>query len=135
MLIPTITALYAGLLALIYLVLTINVIRGRIRFRVGLGDGGERKLQQLVRSHGNFSEYAPMMVVLLLLLELSMLSGLWLHLIGGGFVMGRLCHAIGIGGSSGPSLWRTLGMLLTMAALLASGVLLVYASVQAMGLH
>lgn len=126
MILPQVTPLYAGLLALLYVVLTINVIRGRWRMRIGLGDGGEKQMQKLVRAHGNFSEYAPLVVVLLLLLELAQLSPQLLHALGGAFVVGRILHAIGIGRSAGTSAGRMIGTILTLTVLTTQAVLLLW---------
>ena len=67
----TITALYAGLLALLFLALSINVIRYRRGEQVSLGDGGKRKLARGIRAHGNFAEYVPLVLVLMSIAELS----------------------------------------------------------------
>ena len=67
----TVTAVTAGLLALVYLVLSIRVIKLRGQNSISLGDGGNEALQRAIRGHGNFAEYAPMGVLLLLIAELS----------------------------------------------------------------
>ena len=55
----TVTSLYAGLLALLYLYLTSRVIRFRRGRRVDMGDAGDPLLQRYIRAHANFAEYAP----------------------------------------------------------------------------
>ena len=65
----TVTALYAGLLVAALLFLTYRVILHRRGRRVDLGDGGDRLLQRYLRGHGNFAEYVPLGLLLLLLLE------------------------------------------------------------------
>ena len=61
----TVTALYASLLALVFLGLSFNIIRLRRLLRVGVGDGGEKELSKAIRIHGNFSEYMPLALILL----------------------------------------------------------------------
>jgi hypothetical protein len=63
-----VVALYAGILALLYLVLTFRTIVLRGRLRVTLGDGGSEALQRAIRAHANFGEYVPLALVLQLLL-------------------------------------------------------------------
>ena len=90
-----ITALYAGLLAVLLFVLSIRVIglRGNPAFSfIARGKGDDELLQRAIRAHGNFTEYVPMMLILLAFLELSDASELKLHLLGGGFLIGA-CNA------------------------------------------
>jgi uncharacterized membrane protein YecN with MAPEG domain len=63
-----ITPLYAGLLALLYLVLSYRIVVLR-RNKVSLGDGGNPILQRRIRAHGNFSEYVPMILIMLGILD------------------------------------------------------------------
>ena len=55
----------------------------------------EIKLQRNVRAHGNFSEYVPMFLILLLIIEiLGLLSFNYLLTLCLIFTYGRLAHAI-----------------------------------------
>ena len=69
MIFPATTALFAGLLSLLFIGLSAWVMGGRVRGNVLLGDGGKDALQRRIRSHGNFSEYVPMALGLVALLE------------------------------------------------------------------
>ncbi len=122
--VPEVTALYAALLALFYLLLTVNVIRSRYRYQVGVGLGAKGEVALPVRVHGNFAEYTPLALLLLLVMELMLVPTLWLYVLGGAFTLGRLLHAIGLSGSAGTSFGRMAGMVLTMAYLLISALLL-----------
>ena len=114
---PAVTALYAGLLALLLIVLGLRVVRLRRRFRVGLGDGGEGVLQQAVRVHGNAVEWCVPVLLLLLVAELNRASPLLLHAAGVALLVGRLLHAAGLSRRTGASLGRVAGMLVTIAAM------------------
>ena len=119
-----ITSFYAAILALLYVVLAILVVRQRIKHRVGLGTGKEPRMLQTVRMHGNFAEYVPLLLILVALLELQQ-SPVWqLHLVAGLTFAGRVLHAVGLWRSSGTSVPRFVGMLSTFAALIAGAVLL-----------
>ena len=55
----------------------------------------EAKLQRNVRAHGNFSEYTPIFLILLVILEITGKSSFnYLLLICSIFAYGRLAHAI-----------------------------------------
>jgi uncharacterized membrane protein YecN with MAPEG domain len=114
---PAITALYAGLIALLLLALAARVSLLRRRFKVGLGDGGQRDLQRAIRVHGNAIEWAVPAILLLLVAELNRAPPLFLHLCGLAVLVGRLLHAIGLSGSGGYSFGRFTGSALSWGAL------------------
>ena len=120
-----ITALYAGLLAILLFVLSIRVIglRGNPAFSfIAHGKGNEELLQRAIRAHGNFTEYVPMMLILLAFLELSEVSELRLHLLGGSFLLGRVMHGICMGFMRSNMLLRIGGTALTLFPLLAAAI-------------
>ena len=88
-----ITGFYGALLALLYMRLTMGVVKQRRHHRVSLGDGGVDALQQAVSAHNNAGQYIPLFLVLLLVLELQQLHWALLHLAGIAFLTGRLLHA------------------------------------------
>ena len=122
---PTITAFYGGLLGVLSFVLAVLVINQRRRTHVGIGDGGDRHLALAMRAFGNFAEYAPLALVLFVLLELSGGPRLAVHLCAGGFVVGRIAHAFGISRSSGESIGRAVGMTLSFVSMLVASIWLV----------
>lgn len=124
-----VTGFYAALLAIFYVVLAFAVVRQRMKLRVGLGDGQQPSLIKAIRIHGNFAEYVPFALLLLLLLEQKAGLSWQLHLIGGLILGGRILHALGLMKSSGTSPWRFLGMVSTFTALLVSAGLLLWQSV------
>ena len=118
-----VTALYAGLLALLLVVLTLRVVRLRWKFRVGLGDGGERAMTRAIRVHGNATEHVPVALLLLLVAELNHAGPALLHGCGAVLVVARLLHAVGLGKSAGASWQRAAGTVGTV------GVIVVLAAV------
>ncbi len=114
----TVTALYASLLALVFLTLSFNVIRLRLKLKVGVGDGGERTLTKAIRIHGNFAEYVPLALILLASYELNGANTVWLHVLGAILFIGRVLHAIGLSKSIGTSKPRFAGTLSTFIVLL-----------------
>ena len=123
-----ITALYAGLLATLLFILSIRVIglRGNPAFSfIAHGKGEKELLQRAIRAHGNFTEYVPMMLILLAFLELSEVSELKLHLLGGSFLLGRVMHGICMGFMRSSMLLRVGGTALTLFPLLAAAIALI----------
>lgn len=120
---PTIvTPLYAAILALIYIWLSIRVIAIRRRLWISIGDKGNADLMRQSRVHGNFSEYVPLCLVLMLCAEL-LLAPIWLaHALGVILVVARALHAIGVGRKPESLTLRTFGMLLTFFVLIAGAL-------------
>jgi uncharacterized membrane protein YecN with MAPEG domain len=123
---PIITAFWAGLIGLLALVLSINVVRLRRKLSVGLGDGGHEPLERAIRIFGNYAEYTALCLVMIALLD--MLAGpRWLiHACGIALLVGRAAHALGISRSSGASVGRAVGMVLTWLVILVTGIALVW---------
>ena len=115
------TLLFAGACALLQFALTALVVVQRVRSKIPFLDGGDPTLLRRVRAHGNFTETAPMALLLMLLLELSGVASAWLMLFGTALLLGRLLHAAGLLGWGGHRL-RLLGMALTLAVLSLGGL-------------
>lgn len=115
------TLLFAGACALLQCALTALVIVQRVRSKILFLDGGDSVLLRRVRAHGNFSETAPLALLLMLLLELGGVASAWLVLLGSALLLGRLLHAAGVLGWGGHRA-RLLGMALTLAALSLGGL-------------
>ena len=116
---PAVTMLYAGLLGILLVLLAMNVVRFRLGNKVGLGVGEGGLLEQPVRVHANFTENAPIFLVLLLVAELSGAPLAVLHAAGGVFVVARVLHAVGLSGNKGRSAGRFVGSLGTWLTILA----------------
>lgn len=91
-----ITSIYAALSSLLIVWLSFNVVKLRQSGRVILGDGGNSELQVAIRAQGNATEYIPISLILLLLLELSKGNALMLHIGGVALLIGRSLHAYGL---------------------------------------
>ena len=108
-----ITLFYASLLGLLLIVLSLQVLRYRVRVDVK----GSESAQRMLRVQANFSEYVPMAVILLALLEDAGAPPFALHTLGSLLVLARLSHAIGLGYFGSRNYPRTLGALFTFLIL------------------
>lgn len=113
-----ITALYAGLFAILLLFLTLNVVRLRREHKIGLLDEGNIVLRKAIRMHGNATETIPILLILMGLAESNAASPLLLHVVGSVGFFCRVWHALGIAKSSGVSKGRLFGMLGTLLVIL-----------------
>ena len=123
-----ITAFYAGLLAIFFVLLSIHVIRRRLANMVSLGDGGDVELSRRIRVHGNFAEYVPLGLILIGLSESLGTTPMLVHGLGLALLVGRMSHAWGLSPANGLQAFRTVGMVLTFGMLLVgAGTCLVLA--------
>ena len=126
---PPITALYAALLALLFLRLSLNVIRIRLRTRIAFGVGGDAGLERAARVQANFAEYTPLLLLLIFLVEVSSYPAWTIHLLGAVLLAGRGIHAYGVSREPEDSRFRSAGMISTFGVLLASAAMLLAACV------
>ncbi len=121
-----VTPVYAGLLALWMLVLSLRVISRRAKARVSLGDGGDPELQRAIRGHANFAEYVPLALLLLLILELSHFSIYLIHALGLALLIARLLHGYALSFTAQFKVGRSWGAVLTFVVIIIESVLCLY---------
>jgi len=119
-------ALWAGLLLLLLVVLSLLVVRQRGKHNVLLGDDGVPELLRATRAFGNAAEYAPAGMAALAILALAQAPAQLVHITGGTLFLGRVAHAVGISLSGGPSIGRIAGMTLTWIAFIFAGAALLF---------
>jgi uncharacterized membrane protein YecN with MAPEG domain len=118
-----ITAIYAGILALVILALGINVTVHRVKLKVPLGDGGNAQMLRMIRLHANAIEYIPLALLLMAIYEIN---GGWhaaLHVIGIALIAGRLIQTAGMWSTEMPGIGRRIGQALTWVSLAALALL------------
>ncbi|MEM9146466.1 MAG: MAPEG family protein [Pseudomonadota bacterium] len=120
-----VTAVYAGLLTLWIIYLTVRVGQMRTRHKVSLGDGGERAVLHASRAHGNAVETIPLTLLLMALAESIGAPAIALHLLGLGLVAARVLHGMYFFGGARVLALRSVGMGLTalVQLVLALGLL------------
>jgi uncharacterized membrane protein YecN with MAPEG domain len=120
-----IVPLYAALLALLFVVLSVRTLRLRRRLRIAVGDAGDATMLRAMRVHANFAEYVPLSLVLLFFVESDGASALLLHGLGLGLLVGRLVHAYGVSQARERFAFRVIGMALTLGVLAVSALRLI----------
>ncbi|WP_174293121.1 MAPEG family protein [Sphingomonas bacterium] len=114
-----ISLILAAACAIINLWLGIRVGQVRQREKAWVGDAGSEPLIRRMRAQLNFVENVVFVLVLVALIELCTGSNIWLAILAGVFVAGRLLHPFGMDG------WmpgRMIGATTTMLVQLALAV-------------
>jgi len=120
--------LYAALLAVIFVALSVRTLLLRRRLGIAIGDGDDPRMLRAMRAHANFAEYVPFSLLLFFFVEVAGASALSLHALAASLLAGRLSHAIGVSRVDERYAFRVLGMALTLAPLLlAAGFLAIHA--------
>ncbi len=108
-----VTLITASILALIALVLAFRVSFGRYKHRVSVGDGGNPDMTALIRTHGNFVEYVPLILILMGILEMSKVNRIMLLIVAVLLIVLRIFHVIGMPRRA-PNFFRATGAIGTM---------------------
>jgi len=100
----------AGAAALVNFWLSWRIAQIREAEKISVGDGGNMRLLSRMRAQLNFAEYAPVVLILIALIEAARGTHLWLWIVAALFILGRVLHGFGMDG------WRfgrTAGMICT----------------------
>ncbi len=121
-----VTLITASVLALMALILAARVSRARMKHRISMGDRGNDEVLVRIRTHANFVEFVPLLLILLALLEASGADRTGLIAAAVALVLARLMHAIGMPRPA-PNVFRAGGAggtYLLMAAMAVWGLVL-----------
>jgi uncharacterized membrane protein YecN with MAPEG domain len=122
-LLPT-TLCLAAAAAVINIWISMRVGRVRQATKVSVGDGGDEMLVRRMRAHANFIENTPLTLILIAAIDLSGKGATWLAVVGAVYMLGRVCHALGMDGGS--LQWaRGLGTAITMLTQLGLAIVAV----------
>ena len=115
-----ITPLYASLLALLFVALSVRALRMRKALRIAIGDSGNAAMLRAMRVHSNFAEYVPLGLILISMVELQAAAPLVVHGLGLGVALlaGRLSHAWGVSQVRENFAFRIFGMAMTLGTLI-----------------
>ena len=117
-----ISTVLTSLLALLFVRLSLQVVRLRRKNRVSLGDGGHEDLRRAIRGQGNCAEYGPIGVLLVLVAELQsahIIATIVLGVLAAAFLLGRVLHGYAFAFTTGNMTLRVRGMQLTILTILA----------------
>jgi hypothetical protein len=128
--IPVVTTLAAGVLGLIFAVLSVLVVTQRANGKVELGNGGDvaSPLLVAIRSHANFAEYVPLALILIGLIEMRSGPTLLVKILAGALVLARVIHPVGMR-MTGRNPFRAGGFLLSILVLAVAGVAAVLSAI------
>jgi uncharacterized protein len=119
----SITALYAGILALIVVALAVNVTVHRTKLKVPLGDGGNPEMLRMIRVHANAIEYLPLALVLMALYEINGGSHTLLHVAGIVLIIGCILQSWNMWNTARAGFGRIAGQSSTWLTIVALAVL------------
>ncbi|MDG2003877.1 MAG: MAPEG family protein [Novosphingobium sp.] len=111
----------AAAAAILNIWLSIRIGQVRAKEKIIHGDGGNEALIRRMRAQANFIENAPLVLILIAVIEASEKGGSWLPIVGGVFILARVSHGLGMENPKGGPL-RSIGVLVTMLTLLGLSV-------------
>ncbi|MBR0799526.1 MAPEG family protein [Bradyrhizobium jicamae] len=123
--VPSVTAGYLAILALLYATLALLVIRLRQSNLAPFSDGGNVALRNAIRAHGNFIEYVPIITLMVAFLEMSGTPATRIHVLMGALLLSRLIHPLGMYARPGTLLFwigRAGGIFITISLLITGAI-------------
>ena len=118
----TIVPVFSAFFAVMFVLLSINVIRARRKHKVGIGTGRNKSVERAMRVHANFAEYVPFALLLIALLELNKSNSLLLMGLCSVLLVGRLVHAYGVSMENERFAFRVSGMMMTFAVIVIAAL-------------
>lgn len=109
-----ITPYYAAILALLFIILSVKTIKTRREHKVAIGDGGEKSILRASRVHANFSEYVPLALLLITMLEIQSYAQWIIHSLCITLVTARIVHAYGVSQTNENFKFRIFGTAMTI---------------------
>jgi uncharacterized membrane protein YecN with MAPEG domain len=122
---PTVTILYAGILGLMLLILSLNIFREWVTVAIGSREADER-WKRSERAHRSFIEFVPMILLLMTLIELHGAPRSIMHAIGIVLVLARGLHAYGVGNGKMANIVRVVGTQATFLILMICSLASIY---------
>lgn len=117
-----VTPLYAGLLTLLFVLLSLRVVSLR-RSGIAFGDNGDVGVVRIVRAQANFAEYVPLALLMMGFLEVGRHSIYVLHALGVILVIARLLHGSALSFGWQPRRARVAGAALTFGVLIVEALM------------
>jgi uncharacterized protein len=114
-----ITTILTSVLSLVFVWLSMQVIKRRRQLKVVIGTGGEKELEWAIRAQGNFSEYVPIALILFACAEYNKTDWRVLSIFAAALICGRLMHAYGFLFAREDFGFRVKGMMLTFWTIMA----------------
>jgi uncharacterized protein len=128
-----IVPIYAALLALLFVALSMRTLRMRRNLHIAVGDAGNAAMLRAMRVHANFAEYVPLALLLAFFAEIRGARPLLIHALCVCLVIGRCAHAYGVSHVKENFRFRVFGMAMTLFSIIAGAITLILSYVGGMG--
>ena len=115
-----ITAIFAALLALMLVGISVRITALRAKKKISFSDGGDAELGAAIRVQGNFIEYVPLALALMGVIEWTGAAPGLVYAFGAVLLVARITHAFGL--YSGVFKARVIGTSTTWLLLAAGAI-------------
>ena len=114
----SIVPVYTAIFGLMFVYLSICVIKQRRSAKVSIGDGDNPTLRKAIAVHNNFSQYVPLALLLIAFVELNHAPATITHGLCACLLVGRVAHAYGLAQAVQIMKLRQIGVLLTFGVII-----------------
>ena len=109
---------YTAIFGLMFIYLSLRVIKQRHSAKVSIGDGDNPALRKAIAVHNNFSQYVPLALLLIAFVELNHAPAIYTHGLCACLLVGRVAHAYGLAQPIQVMKLRQIGVLLTFGVII-----------------
>lgn len=113
-----ITTLTASFISFLFIIISLKIIKLRHRYKVSIGSSGNEQLEMTIRAHGNFAEYVPIALLLMLCAEANQTNVMVLCILAFSLILGRFFHAYAFVFNKSHFKFRVSGMILTFSTII-----------------
>lgn len=118
-----VTLFTASILGILIVMISFKCAMRRLNEKIEIGIGQDPKLERLMRAQANLTEYTPISIILIGLLEANGTNIQILYTLAGVLIVARLMHAYGFVTTPGKNPGRFYGTSLTWLTILVACVL------------
>lgn len=119
---PEVTAIYAGLLGLMSIVVAFPAGKLRGETGISIGDGGNQELLLAMRRQANFIEVVPLALILLAIMEMNGVTVWAIHGLGAALIIARVSHALGLKADTIQGFGRAFGAGMSALVILVASI-------------
>lgn len=117
---------YAGIFGVVFAFLSMRILLIRRLASVAIGTGDDPRVLGAVRAHGNFSEYVPIVLLLIYVKEAQGGGAVLIHALCLGLLLGRALHAYGVSQVAENYRFRVAGTVLTLVVVIGVSIQLLF---------
>lgn len=118
-----VTLFTASILGIMIVAASYRCAMRRLNAKIEIGTGEDKHLERLIRAQGNLTEYAPIGIILIGLLEANAVNTQLLYGLSCALIISRIMHTYGFVSGPGKNFGRFYGTMFTWLTIITASIL------------